>query len=316
MSAVSEPTPAPQTYASTPPGFDVHTASDEAMRHHGLPRRPDPKSEPRLHALWARAFRHPVEFIEAELEVDPEMTDRDRRAPRSEEFGPHNWGGLGVRREPDNVEFNEPALMVYGELEVPHVSDDNPTNEAMIVGFWVGIDGLFMCGNQVLQAGIAAKVRPNRWGGSDVEYWAWSEWWSVAHKDPSHRVTNFDVRAGDQVCVLVCATRPETGLITLLNRRTRMATSIGMAAPHGLHLTGSSVEWVVEGVSSGLPCFGTITFADCLAATQHKLFDLQPKGITLEINGTRDGDRAPGTCLTRTYLASDNRLAVEWLGYT
>jgi hypothetical protein len=315
---VSEPEPPrPRTFASTPPGFDLRSAPDEALRHHGLPRRPDAESEPRLHALWERAFRHPVEFVEAELEVDPVMTDRDRRSSRGEEFGPHNWGGLGVRRENDNLEFNEPAVMVYADFVVPHVSDENPTGEAMVVGFWVGIDGLYMAGNQVLQAGIAAKVHDNWWGASEVEYWAWTEWWSVAHKDPSHRLNNFVVRAGDPIAVLVCAQEPDYGQVTLLNRRTKKATSVGMLAPRGLQLTGSSVEWVVEGVSRGLPQFGTITFADCAAATAHGVFDLQPNGLPLEITcAVADGAVEPGRCLTRTSVTSDKLLAVEWLGFT
>jgi hypothetical protein len=72
------------------------------------------------------------------------MTDRDRRSSRGEEFGPHNWRGLGVRRENANVEFNEPAVMVYADFVVPDVSDENPRVEAMVVGLWVGIDGLHM----------------------------------------------------------------------------------------------------------------------------------------------------------------------------
>lgn len=313
---MSEPTPALRTFAPPPAGFDVHTATAETLRRHGLPRRPDPETEPRLNALWQRAFLQPVEFIEADLEVDPETSYDDLGPSSATEFSGQNWGGLGIRRAQDDAEFNQPAIMAFGEFTVPHVSAVNPTGDAMIVGFWVGIDGLFMAGDQVLQAGVAAKVHSSGFGASSVDYWAWTEWWSVARKDPSHRINNFEVRAGDQIAVLVCATEPDYGRVTLLNRRTGKATSIGLRAPQGVHLTGSSVEWVVEGVSKGLPDFGTVTFADCLAATEKGLFDLRPKGVPLDITvPTSGGGWGPGESLTRTHVASDDLLAVQWLGF-
>jgi hypothetical protein len=172
-----------------------------------------------------------------------------------------------------------------------------------------------MAGDQVLQAGVAAKVQPARWGVSSVEYWAWTEWWSAARKDPSHRVKNFDVRAGDQVSVLVCAKSASYGQVTLMNRRSGKATSIGVPAPEGVHLTGSSVEWVVEGVSKALPCFGTMTFGECVAATEHTLFDLRPRGLPLNISGVSSDGVDAAKLLTRTFVTADKQFAVEWLAF-
>jgi hypothetical protein len=126
-----------RTFASPPAGFDVQTATEEALQLHGFPRRPDPVTEPGLHELWQRAFREPVEFVEAELEVDPDTS--------YDEFTDHNWGGLGIRQERGNREYNRPATMVFADLQVPSVSDLNPTGEPMIVGFW-GRDRRFVHG--------------------------------------------------------------------------------------------------------------------------------------------------------------------------
>ena len=37
-----------RSYDPPPVGFDPRTASEELLRHHGLPRRPDPDREPSL----------------------------------------------------------------------------------------------------------------------------------------------------------------------------------------------------------------------------------------------------------------------------
>jgi MMPL family len=63
----SNPQETSRTYEPTPEGFDPLTASAEALRRHGLPRRTDPDSEPELARLWKRVFARPVKFETAEL---------------------------------------------------------------------------------------------------------------------------------------------------------------------------------------------------------------------------------------------------------
>ena len=81
-------------------------------------------------------------------------------------------------------------------------------------GFWVGIDGEDH--DQVLQTGIAAKVTPPSTVAGitppwipEVEYWAWHEWYTEAQKDPSIRVSNLPISAGDTVAFVVWA--PQRG---------------------------------------------------------------------------------------------------------
>src|SRR5437868_9142570 len=52
-----------RTYESPPPGFDPFTAPTRLLLHHGLPARPDAKTEPELRRLWDRAFSRPRTWI-------------------------------------------------------------------------------------------------------------------------------------------------------------------------------------------------------------------------------------------------------------
>ena len=43
-------------FGSLPEGFDPFTATDRQLADHGLPRRPDAQTEPKLRTLWERAM--------------------------------------------------------------------------------------------------------------------------------------------------------------------------------------------------------------------------------------------------------------------
>lgn len=60
-----------RSYDPPPIGFDPRTASEDLLRHHGLPRRPDPNKEPDLAKIWELAFSRPLTFIKAELAINP-----------------------------------------------------------------------------------------------------------------------------------------------------------------------------------------------------------------------------------------------------
>ena len=105
------------------------------------------------------------------------------------------------------------------------------------VGFWAGIDGF--TNGQVLQAGSAATVN-----GNNVTHWVWTEWFPLG----AIQVTNFPIKPGDYLTVLVCAPQPNQGSCFMLNKTTNQATSIGITPPGGVTNIGASAEWIVEGI--------------------------------------------------------------------
>jgi hypothetical protein len=61
-----------------PPGFNVGAASERELLLHGIPRRPNPETHPRLAALWSEYATRQVTFITPELEPAPFSRQLDR----------------------------------------------------------------------------------------------------------------------------------------------------------------------------------------------------------------------------------------------
>lgn len=295
------------TYAAPPAGFDPKRAPARTLYKHGIPRRPDAVKEPHLKAIWDRAFASKPEFIKAEVEVDYVLNKRKRPVitrpaiaavgkSAKKKFSPSGWAGVVT---PVNFNPPEPAVSVYGEWYIPTVTPiPNQPPGAQTVGFWVGIDGF---GNsQVLQAGSAATI-----SGTSVDYWVWTEWFPIG----AIKVTNFPIKPGDYLTVLVCANQPNHGFCSMLNKTTNQATSIGITPPGGVTSIGATAEWIVEGISPILPVFSSVVFANCSAGTKNHSFNMHG-GIITEITG------AGGANLTTSGILSDTQGIVKWLGAT
>jgi hypothetical protein len=212
------------------------------------------------------------------------------------------------------LDFNEPATWVFAQWVVPAVYEIDPAGyDSLTVAFWVGIDGFASLGDQVLQAGIAAVVEPGLlW--TDVKWYAWTEWYTMAHKDPPVRLSNFPLRPGDTISVLVCAPTPDTGQASFVNTTRGDATTVHITTPSGFTSAGKSVEWVVEQASSQLPAFSPIIFTQCLAGTEHHIFDLA-KAQPFEIIGHSSTASPYGTPITHTTLAQPGNVLVEWQNF-
>jgi hypothetical protein len=89
-----------RTYDPPPDGFDPRSAPHDALRRHGLPRRPDPRKEPHLARVWNVAFARPVTFVKAELEIEPVLSGRDPLRGQDQQYGPAGWGGVIRQRRP------------------------------------------------------------------------------------------------------------------------------------------------------------------------------------------------------------------------
>jgi hypothetical protein len=287
-------------YAAPPEGFDPTVAEARLLRKHGIPRRPDAAKEPHLKAIWDGAFASKPTFIKAEIAIDHEMAKRKRpviaKKATGKDFSPSGWAGVVVPVA--NLNFNppEPVVSVYGEWFIPNITPiPNEPPQGQTVGFWVGIDGFG--NNQVLQAGTAATV-----SGNNIVHWVWTEWWTL----PPIQVTNFPIKPGDYITVLVCANQPNHGFCSMLNKTTNQATSIGITPPNNVTSIGATAEWIVEGVSSILPVFSTVVFTNCSAGTKNHAFNMHG-GVITEIKGSGGAD------LTAASILSDTRGMVKWL---
>jgi hypothetical protein len=287
-------------YAAPPEGFDPNVAEARLLRKHGIPRRPDAAKEPLLRAIWDTAFASKPRFIKAEIAIDPVMTHRKRpvldKRIETKSFSPSGWAGDVVLVSTKNYNPPEPVNTVYGEWFVPNVTPiPNEPPGGQTVGFWVGIDGF--TNGQVLQAGTAATVT-----GNSTVNWVWTEWFPL----PAIQVSNFPIKPGDYITVLVCAPQPNHGFCSLLNKTTNQATSIGITPPNNVTNIGASAEWIVEGISSILPVFSTVVFQNCSAGTKDHAFNAVG-GIVTEITG------AGGANLTSAAILSNDKVVVKWL---
>jgi Peptidase A4 family len=288
------------TYDVPAAGFDPSTAEERLLRKHGIPRRPDATREPRLRAIWEAALASKPKYIKADIAIDRVMAKRHRpvlnKKIESVDFRPSGWAGDVVMASTLNYNPPEPVNTVYGEWFIPNVTPiPNEPQGGQTAGFWVGIDGFG--NNQVLQAGTAATVT-----GNNVVNWVWTEWFPL----PPVQVTNFSIKPGDYITVLVCAPQPNHGFCAMLNKTTNQATSIGITAPNNVTSIGASAEWIVEGISPVLPVFSTVVFQNCSAGTQHHSFNAEG-GIITEITGTG------GANLTAAAILRDDKVVVKWL---
>lgn len=278
-----------------PEGFDLQTAPPQALRRHGLPRRPDPDREPDLARLWGLAMARPPTFVKADLAIDHVMNGRTARGPRKPELakikgwaGEDSWAGI-QRIQSGGSDYAGPASCVFTQLRVPSLIPLGP-DEPLAVAFWAGIDG-FGESDGILQAGVAAVVEPSGFfGGRDVTYHVWTEWFPAG---PMY-VSNFPVSAGDWLLIMVSADQSDRGNAFFHNLTTGQATSVdNILPPPGVTLSGDSVEWIVEAVTEYLPLFYTVDFATCLAGTSHGVFYPAPGNHTHNILGVPGGEFGP-----------------------
>ena len=136
-----------RTFELPPDGFDPMTASAGELRRYGLPRRPDPDSEPQLARLYARALSRPRRFVKPELVVDSRLDAINVKREGKADFSSGDWGGAVV-----TTPASDPPNMVFAQFQVPTVLNFDPElTQQLVTGFWVGIGGYG--NNSLLQAG-------------------------------------------------------------------------------------------------------------------------------------------------------------------
>lgn len=154
-------------------GFDLGTASSDALSRRGLPRRPDPEREPYLAERWASVFGRPLSIVGAELASDPLMLRGRKDALTS--YRVDGWAGLGraiVRRGISDPgigggpvpagAYLVPATFVSAEWEVPRVMGD-PANLDDYLSIWVGLDGFPEADDDLVEEPVPGKSCAGAW---------------------------------------------------------------------------------------------------------------------------------------------------------
>src|ERR1700730_794018 len=85
------------TYYPPPEGLKLTSASDEELRHYGLPHRPDPKKFPEAARLWVRAMSSVKKFVTPELVIRPNIVCGNGGLGDATSTAP-NWSGLTVSK--------------------------------------------------------------------------------------------------------------------------------------------------------------------------------------------------------------------------
>lgn len=283
------------TFPTPPKGFDPTTAPTNTLLQYGYPRRPDLQTEPVLRALWDRAMVRKPTFVQAQLVEDKVWRSQPHALWKKDQFGlAGDWAGAVVQVSSLGFSPPEPANVVFAEWKVPTIQPKPTEPGSQTVGFWVGLGGWGVA--NLLQAGTAATIT-----GTSVTYWTWVEWVPASYK-----VENLSIEAGDTVSVLVCAPETDHGFVSMMNQRTNMAISVGVSDPDGTTpYDGSTVEWIVEAITTEMPNFGSVLFTQIIAGTQNHTFDLTDAFTVNTVSGSK-------TLATGKVLGPQNEVEVIW----
>jgi Peptidase A4 family len=151
-----------------------------------------------------------------------------------------NWSGAVIQATP-----GKSLNAVSADWTVPTVSQVPIKGVTTTdLSSWVGLDGYNS--KDVAQAGIQETVSTGANGNTTVSYSAWDEWYPASSNNiPS---SAFKVDPGDTVKITIETTGAGATTATFLydDETTGQNYQTSLTAPHGISLTGSSAEFVVE----------------------------------------------------------------------
>jgi hypothetical protein len=252
--------PGATTIEAPPAGFDPISASDEELKYHGFPPRPNPGTDSKAYASWVEAMKHSKTRVAPQLQqtnilhgpaqikknVNPSATEAHPILSQqpSNTYYSSNWSGYVAFSGASS--YGSSYYYLINDMVVP-IAQQRPgscTGGWAFGSEWNGIDG--WGSGDVLQAGVefdaycSGAVR-------STYYSAWYEWYPYGEV----RIGGLPVTAGDDVFVEVWHTSATQGYAYLVNLDTNQSVTVGFGAPPGVSLVGNSAEWVVEAPTVG-----------------------------------------------------------------
>lgn len=246
------------TFQRPPADFDPLRANNDELQRYGLPRRPDEEREPQKALKWVKAFRNYSDH----QHITPEFRERpDRYHKPNRRNGfvgvanatSDNWSGSVLFIGP-----GDSFTAITGQWTVPDAY--SPNGNTCYSSAWLGIDG--DGSPDVMQAGTETD--------SDGTCYAWFEW----YPNFSIQISNFPVKPGDMVYLVLYVTDPTTAWASMWNLTSKIYTNFSFTAPDGIQLVGNCAEAIVErpsinGVLAELPRYGEVYFDECTAYTKN-----------------------------------------------
>lgn len=295
-----------RTHGPLPDGFDPLTATARQLAAQRLPRRPDARTEPELHALWERTLSRTKLWIVPEFEYMERITHGPVRRPAEraavriadsvENATSNNWSGA-TAFSPAKKSYT----FVGGQWTVP--SPNAGANGSYHASEWVGIDG--WDSSDVLQAGTETAVTKFLFFETKQVY-AWWEWFPAGEV----KISNLPVSSGDVMYCLICADSSTHATVYFSNQSTGVGTRFEITAPAGTSLVGNVAEWIVErptvdGSVAQLTDYAACYFDECIAGGSGGVDNLD--GATL-VTMTGVGSAT----LSEPVKENANVLKVDW----
>jgi hypothetical protein len=251
----------------TPLGFDPATAPTNALARYGFPPRP---SNPQAAREWLRAVTEPglvpsgapvrmAQRMHAPMQRVRSFQSRiapDSAVPENST----NWSGFAL----GSTSKSGPMMAVLGIWKVPYVDDFRGfcfCGRFEPSSTWVGLDGMFPS-TDIVQDGTDQYAVHFLW-------WtvSWYDAWFEFYPDVPHFV--LPVLPGDNVYAessTFYLSGVLTGLFFLHDLTLQTIFYETEAIPVGATFSGSSAEWIVEGVAGNdLPDYGAVQLSDAWA---------------------------------------------------
>lgn len=238
MRLVTTNLPGHFSFEPPPEGLKLSSASDEQLRQHGLPHRPDPKKFPKASRLWIRAMNRVRKFVTPDLVVRRDIVHgATARVIEDTSTSSNIWSGLRVNNA-------APYTNVWGNWVIPSVTVPPGGADAYNSSLWVGLNG-----PSLLQAGTEQDATLNNgiFGGLSTSYYAWIEWFP----GPSIQVNNFPVAPGDAMIVNISPLNDGSGggIVWLFDFTTGIGSSLVVPIPT-LDFNGNTIDPPISGPPS------------------------------------------------------------------
>ncbi len=278
-----------------PPCADPSNWDPYELVYHGLPRKPDPDSDPDQFSAWMNVFGRELCFVKYSGKVmNPNRIPVDVAIPATSgplvasagHFGTSpNWSGASLV-----ATSSKTFRQIYGQWQVPAIRDPAGGHATTYeCATWIGLDGQRQYPDSTLpQVGTLQKLDHHHHDAHMVVE-AWTQWWVANDADTRPvQILGFPIAPGDSIAAVLTVLGEHAVLCNLINQSKDppAIVAVHVTAPPRpdarprkdgssprFAVAGATAEWVLErpadinnpSVLQGFPCYDPTTFTSCLA---------------------------------------------------